>query len=191
MSAGAMDDNDVPDQVDLLRLVWDPDDIVEGELQPSAFPSADLVGHPQRFLSVDRADELVPEAVRYVAAAQKERARHLRELQRDREENALQRDMPFGALLLTRAAREIEVPIDLGQKSAVSVVVRPLAVSPNKIPVGHEACPMGNAAHCAMANVSGKRSRGFINALRAKLIAAAHTLLPLEEILGESGERDG
>lgn len=52
-----------PDEAIVVRLIWTPEDVVLGKVQPAGFPKADLKT-PARYMSVDRADSLSPPVMR-------------------------------------------------------------------------------------------------------------------------------
>lgn len=130
-----------PDSVTLHRLVWHPDCYDDGKLTSSgAFPSQDLKG--DRFVSVDRHDLFNIEIARSRAQSQQAKANGTDKIRED----AMVADFPCGG-------------------------VRDISDSEGKLPfkVTSEAEP-DNPAHCGIRNTSGKKSRGYINQIRAKLM---------------------
>lgn len=171
--------------VDLLRLVWCPDDVIDGQLQPSAFPKQDLLGAAGRSLSVDRIDRLVPSAVRCTACRQRTNARRkMAEAEaegRPPPERPV-RDSALGSVFNSGAARGLSVELD-------KEVHYPLQVRPDVVASGGKECPLGNEGHCLVDNISGKKSPGFMLALRTKLVGIVEYTHPLEEILCRHGEK--
>lgn len=171
--------------VDLLRLVWCPDDVIDGQLLPSAFPKQDLAGAPGRSLSVDRIDRLVPAAVRCTACRQRTKAKRTiaeAEAEGKRPPEKPVRDHALGSVFNSGEARGVSVVF--GEE-----VHYPLQVRPDEVAPGGQECPLGNEGHCAIDNISGKKSAGFIAALRAKLAAIVDYTHPLEDILSRHGEK--
>lgn len=175
---------DPPDDAELLRLVWSPDDFENGVLQPSAFSRSDLMGDPKLAVSVDRSDCLVPAAVRCVACRQRSKAkRKLAELAPGQEppKNAPVKDEALGAFLITEDLRNMVIDYEKSR-------YQPLDVEADAVPAGGEACPLENPAHCLIRNARGPKTRGFAHAIRVKLAAMSHDIDFIEEILGRHGE---
>ncbi|WP_162620463.1 hypothetical protein [Limimaricola cinnabarinus] len=145
-----------PSDVDLHRLCWEPDDFDNGEPTTAAFPRSDLSG---RYLSVDRMDTLVPQAVRSIAAQQRENAQS--------ESNDFDREDAMSLILDCQSIR-VAVDRDGG---------RPFAVKPQWLEE--------NPAHCGVHNVSGKKGKGYVNHLRSLLLLRVIRVARTEDILGE------
>lgn len=182
-----MDEADVPDETELLRLVWDPDDFVDGKIQPAAFKS-DLKGDPARSLSVDRADRLIHQVIRCTATRQQTKARLKREQAGVSEEDAAKNsiDRRFCALGVGFSAGDArKVTVDYEGKTYHG----PLRVSADRVEPGGPICPLENPAHCLVGNVSGQKSKGFVQALQTKLAAIFQgPPRPIDDILAEHGE---
>ncbi|MEP3776266.1 MAG: hypothetical protein ABJM82_04490 [Shimia thalassica] len=152
-----------PNEIDLHRLVWSPDDYVDGKLLPSAFPSGDLKT-PDRYLSVDRVDQFNPDATIETANRQAENA----------DGATIVREDAFSALL---GCGEVRGITDHEGK-------HPLEVRPEPI-------KGVNLAHCGISNVSGKKSRGYVNQLRTELTEIVNRILSLEMFVGEVTDGSG
>lgn len=177
-----MDGPDVADPTEMLRLAWDPDDIVNGKMQPGAFKS-DLKGDPERYLSVDRTDVLVPGVVRCVATRQRTKARQMRQEAPEPVAAGIPKRFYSMGLIFTAAdARAISVEFE------GKVYLNALKVGPEAVPEGGEPCPLANPAHCRVDNVSGVKAKGFLQALQTKLAAIFQSPRPIDEILAEHGE---
>jgi len=148
----------VPEEhINLHRLVWSPDDFEGGRLLPSAFPRNDLLGG-ERYVSVSRVDQLVPDAEIATAESQSDRANGCQFI----------RDEAWSVLL---CCGEVMSATDVDD-------VRPFAVTPE--PIEAE-----NDAHCGLRNTSGKKGRGYVNQLRLILVGLASTPRPLNEFLSD------
>jgi len=144
-----------PNEVDLHRMVWDPDDWDGAQLLPSAFPRSDLsvVG---RFVSVDRVDEpFVQQAL--------DRA----EMQQDNADGSQHiRDEALSAFLNCGQVREL----------SDHEGTKPFSVSSYK--------EEGKPAHCGIENVTGKKSKGYINELRTLLVESVLEVVSLNTLNG-------
>ena len=152
-----------PDQIDLLRLIWCPDDVVDGHVQPSAFNKNDLKG-ACRYLSVDRIDLIVPNVVRNIAAKQQEKADP---------DKQIFREVAYSTRLLTCSVRNCR---DGDGNILFSVDPKPIQSSD---PLEH------NPAHCSIANISGKKGKKYILGLQTELAGMAFNTMCLEEALLE------
>lgn len=135
------EDFDPPSTVVLHRMVWHPDCYDNGELTSSgAFASRDLNG--VRYISVDRHDLFDREfAV--------ERAK-------------LQQANANGVTAFREEVRMIDLPCRKVREIVDNFGERPFAVTAEP--------ENNNPAHCGIRNVSGKRSKSYINQIRAKLM---------------------
>lgn len=133
-----------PDDINLIRLVWNPDHYDNGVLTTSAFDKSDLV--EGRYLSVDRDDIFEPEAAKDTARAQQARANG----------DTVKRD---DARLAYLSCSDVRHAVDQEQTKPFDVTSEPLDKNP---------------AHCGIHNVSGKRGKAYINQLRSILLEAVY-----------------
>lgn len=159
-----------PDDVHLVRLVWNSADYDNGKIQPSAFPRADL--HPKfdpvvnayKYVSVDREDDIRKDSVDAVICQQ---------IAGDLAER-LKRNNPFFAYLVCQSVREAR---DTDGNEPFAVTQEPIV-------------PM-NPGHCGIHNVSGKtidqndkKARGYINELRTLLTERIVRTISYDELFG-------
>lgn len=143
-----------PDNVDLHRMIWSPDDIDNGQLLTSAFPRSDL-SKSDRYISVDRTDIFDENAVKQIVAIQASKS----------DGTEIIRDEAHSALLACGAVRRLA---DTNQK-------RPFDVRSEKL--------ADNPAHCGIYNVSGERGKSYVNELRSMLVSVVHEVLALSDFL--------
>lgn len=141
-----------PNSVLLYKLLWHPDDIEDGTIKPTAFRSSDLSGDPDAHVSVDRGDCASRDCMERTAASQAAKANGLTI---HRLAASIGR-MPCGEV------RSIEYD---GQK-AVEVQAFPLD---------------DNRAHCGICNISGTKSRSYLNEVRGKLARLATPAVTFDE----------
>ena len=138
----------------LHRLIWSPDDIDEEVgLLPSAFPKQDLEGG-ERYLSVDRTDRILFSSLRSLADSQQARANG----------STTFREQPHSALL--------DWDHILGVKDEDGN--KPFAVTDEPLPE--------NPAHCGLRNQTGRKSRGYLQQLRALLVLNTEHICKLDEL---------
>lgn len=145
-----------PDPVDLLRLIWCPDDVVDRVVLPTAFEKNDLKGLARR-LSVDRFDQVVPSAIRETEASQKKKADP---------DKGLIREVSYGVFLNCGALRAYDDGANC----------RPFQVEPDPI------IPT-NPAHCAIGNSSGKKGTAYLLKLQTDLAILASGIDLMDTIL--------
>jgi hypothetical protein len=159
-----------PDDVHLVRLVWDSADYDGGKVLPSAFrrdelhPKFDPSANAHKYVSVDRGDDVRKDSVDEVISQQ---------IDGDLAER-LQRFNPFFAYLVCQCVREAQdVAGDM-----------PFEVRPEQI------LPI-NPGHCGIHNVSGKtieltdkKARGYIDELRTLLIERIVRTISYDELFG-------
>jgi hypothetical protein len=133
-----------PDHINLLKLVWHPDDISGDNVKPTAFRRDDLSGGEGQHVSVDRQDTAARDAMQAVAEQQAAKANG----------KDIKREQARIGVMMCRTVRAITVE-----------GVQALAVRPEPIE--------GNPAHCGIFNICGKNGRSAIDEMRAKLAEAA------------------
>lgn len=151
------------DQVDLLRLIWCPDDVVDGEVIPTAFSKNDLKSLA-RCVSVDRIDQLVHAVIRHTAQSQKAKADP--ELKRFRDE-------AYSTRLNTGSVRGAT---DKDGNCPFLVDRDPIS---NDDPLIH------NPAHCMIGNCSGNKGKSYLLALQTILAGLTFETMPLEDALAD------
>lgn len=142
-----------PDDVDLFRYIWCPDDGQGGQVLPNAFSKGDLQNLKRR-VSVDRADQLNEASIKAVAEEQRKKANPAK---------GIHREEAFGTLLNAGAVRAHQ---DHGGVSPFSVEADPIE---------------GNPAHWAIGNKSGKTGKAYVLGLRTALAALCFGTAKLEE----------
>lgn len=183
-----------PDEAIVVRLLWSPEDIVDGQVTPSGFPKADLKS-PARYMSVDLAAILSPPVVRCVARrqhtsaaeAQARAAADTMPGNAGNQSQPKQREQAFIAQLECSAVRAMEVTVE---ENKVHKAIRPLCIEPKPIEPGGKPCPLQNDAHCAVLNRSGQKGDAFLLSIRTKLAALSFGVSSLEEFLKMYGERN-
>lgn len=138
-----------PDQIILLKLIWDPYDYDGHQIKPTAFRRQDLSGAIEAHVSADHKDLASRQCMEELARDQQEKAAGRPDLGRD---NALIGMLECGAV---RAAL---VNVD-GQE------VRAFDVLPGPID--------GNVAHCGIINLTGHAGRASVDRMRTKLARLA------------------
>lgn len=163
-----MPSDKLEDVVDLFRIVWSPDDVRDGQVQPAAFSKNDLRGL-ERTLSVDRIDKLVPSVVRATASAQAIKPSY----------TGKSREVAYSTLLNVGSVRKFSD--DEG--------IPPFLVQSD--PVKDEITGIENPAHCKIANVSGKVTKGYLLQLQTTLASLTFSTSLLDKALSEieAGER--
>lgn len=156
-------DIEPPDDMHLLRLIWSPDDVIDGQVQPAAFKKNDLRSI-DRYVSVDRVDMLVPAVVRRTAADQQAKANP---------ENNVRREEAYSTRLVAGAIRAI-----LDDQGNAPLIVRPE-------PILDPHPEINNPAHCMVANNSGRASKGYLLKLQTTLADLTFDTKHLEEALSE------
>lgn len=147
-----------PSEIDLHRLVWNPDDFDRGFLLGSAFSKEDLMGGA-RYVSVDRIDHFCAEATLKTA-----------------EKQALKAN---GETIIRKAAASALLPCEAVRGAEDSEGAGPFSVTPEPLEE--------NEAHCGIRNVSGKGGRAYVNQLRVLLVALVRETLGLDEFIERNG----
>lgn len=149
----------LPDDLDLYKLVWSPDDLEGNQVLPSAFRKDDLSG-PGHHVSCDRVDMAKRSVMEGIAAGQKANAdgiRYIRTLE----------------LITTLSCGELR-SCTVMSKRAFEVVSDPIE---------------GNNAHCGIrairaANVKAKSERAYVEEMRAKLASLSRRPRTFDEAYG-------
>lgn len=144
-----------PDEVELLKLVWHPDDLEGNLVKPTAFTSRDLSGAAGAHVSVDRRDIARREVMERTADRQAGNADGVNH----------KREKALIAVLSCAAVRSVTYQ----DKPA-------LAVTPQPIP--------DNDAHCGISNISGVSGRGYLNEVRGKLAVLASPAQTMTDVYG-------
>lgn len=158
-----MQDIEPPNGVHLLRLIWSPDDVINGQVQPAAFKKNDLRGI-QRYVSVDRADSLVPAVARRTASDQKRKANPTK---------GVRREEAYSTCLIAGKVRSAE-----DDRGETPFIVRPE-------PIVDPDPELNNPAHCMVANQSGRTSKGYLLQLQTMLANLTFDTKYLEEALAD------
>jgi hypothetical protein len=159
---------DPPDEMHLLRIIWSPDDVINGQVLPTAFKKSDLYG-VERCVSVDRVDLLVPAVARNTAARQK---------MKSNPEKSILREEAYSTRIVTGVVRDMLD--DVGE--------RPLAV--HSSPILSDDPTFDNPAHCLIANISGKKHKNYLLGLQTKLASLTFDTKHLEVALVEIERKD-
>lgn len=141
----------------LLKLVWDPEDVRDGKILPTAFRRQDLSGLLDDHVSVDRKDMAARETMEALSAAQRDAVAGRADIHR---EVSLIGCLPCGVVRGTR--------LDglAGGGELLTVVPKPLK---------------GNDAHCGIVNVSGNRGRAAVDRIRGELAKIASPAVTFDE----------
>lgn len=148
-----------PNNVHLFKLIWDPEEVKDGLVQPSAFRREDLSGEAHH-VSVDRGDTSIRAVMQALADTQKATVIGRDDIKRD---NAL-----IGRVMCINV-RDARILGTEGEPPAFSVEEKPIA---------------GNDAHCGIGNITGTSSRGAINKMRLKLAQLIGAPISFDEAYG-------
>lgn len=142
------------DDVDLLKLLWCPDDFdeVTGKVKPSVFRKKELDGKGENHVSVDSADLSRRDSMEQIAARQQEKANG---------QNIKRESARIGRVgtRLVRVETKDELPL----------------FEVKRVPLEE------NVAHCGIFNISGKTGRGDIDELQTKLARLFSNILTFDE----------
>lgn len=141
-----------PDEIDLLRLMWHPDDFEGEAVKPTAFPRSELIGQHGKYVSTDRRDWSRRAVMEATAKRQQMQADGVDRL----------RHSPY------------VVPLPCGD-------VRRLTVD-DQFALGVKPYPLAeNEAHCGIESIIGKIGRGVVDELRNKLSRLALPRMTLDQ----------